>query len=177
MTTIPSAPVDWRPIPGWEGYYEVSSAGQVRSVRRCITNALGQVRWLPSRMLAPQPHSTKGYLHVNPARGGKAVSKSLHALVALAFLGPRPDGFQVAHNDGDPRNNAADNLRYATPSENEMDKWRHGTNREALRPTCRKGHPFSPANTYRDKNGWRVCRTCRNAASKAAPSRQRKRAA
>src|SRR3546814_16009402 len=44
-----------------------------------------------------------------------------------AFVGPRPDGMEVAHNDGDPLNNRLENLRYATPAENTDDKLKHGT--------------------------------------------------
>ena len=77
-----------------------------------------------------------GHLKVRAAGDNRYI----HALVAEAFLGPRPVGMQVAHNDGDHRNNAADNLRYATPRENNGDKRKHGTNRKG------ESHPGAKLN-------------------------------
>jgi hypothetical protein len=58
----------------------------------------------------------------------KRLRMGIHKVVALAFLGDCPDGFQVAHNDGDQLNNHYTNLRYATPKENCADKKKHDTN-------------------------------------------------
>lgn len=74
------------------------------------------------------PHSgRRGYLSVRPSVNGVKKTTAVHKLVALAFLGPRPDGMEVAHNDGDTANNTPTNLRYAFHSENEADKRTHGT--------------------------------------------------
>ncbi len=51
----------------------------------------------------------------------------VHQVVALAFLGPVPEGMEVAHNDGNPANPLPGNLRYDTPQGNTDDKRRHGT--------------------------------------------------
>lgn len=66
------------------------------------------------RVLRPQPHNN-GYRTVSPD-GRK--HKTIHSLVAAAFLGPRPDGCDVNHIDGDKTNNAASNLEYVTRKEN-----------------------------------------------------------
>ena len=50
----------------------------------------------------------------------------MHTLIALAFLGPRPNGLWVCHNDGVPTNNRAENLRYDTPTSNTADSIKHG---------------------------------------------------
>ena len=115
----------WRPIPGFEGY-EVSDLGRVRSFRRHGGRGRGLVN--APRIKKTHPGAA-GYLSVTLQRpdGNRCSKYHVHALVAAAFLGPRPDGMQVAHADGDRLNARLDNLRYATASENAEDKRRHGT--------------------------------------------------
>jgi len=69
----------------------------------------------------------KGYLHVGPYKDGKNRTVWVHKLILLAFIGPRPDGMEIMHIDGDKTNNALSNLRYGTPVENNQDKKNHGT--------------------------------------------------
>jgi hypothetical protein len=64
---------------------------------------------------------------VTLAKSGVASRKYVSNLVALAFIGPKPDGYEVAHGDGLCVNNRVGNLRYATPVENSADKKNHGT--------------------------------------------------
>ncbi|MDX3713446.1 HNH endonuclease signature motif containing protein [Streptomyces europaeiscabiei] len=96
----------------------------------------------------------------------------MHQIVAAAFLGPRPDGHDVRHLDGNPLNSALSNLSYGTRSENELDKARHGTNPNARKTHCPQGHPYDEANTYR-LGRHRTCRTCANASARRR-YRQRK---
>jgi hypothetical protein len=101
---------EWRRIPGWE-HYEVSSSGLVRSPK-------GEMR----------PWISKGYEMITLQHKGRRWHAAIHRLVALAFFGPPPPGdIEVAHGDGDRRNNAAGNLRYVTPIGNRADCIRHGT--------------------------------------------------
>lgn len=93
----------WRPVVGYEGFYSVSSLGRVRSERRD---------------LIMKPGLAERYLHVVLSRNGKGHTKTVHTIVAAAFLGPRPKGAEVNHRDGNRMNNAADNLEYCTASEN-----------------------------------------------------------
>lgn len=110
---------EWRPIPGYNGVYEVSNLGNVRS----WTKASG------GKLLKPRV-SDKGYryvdLRVHAWRNGSPRRK-IHHLVALAFHGPRPEGTLVCHDDGNPANNQASNLKYGTASDNALDAIRHGT--------------------------------------------------
>lgn len=113
----------WRTIPGFSADYEVSSMGRVRSYRAHG----GKRRNELPRLLATRIGS-KGYLRVGlQVASGKQEVCTVHSLVAAAFLGPRPEGQQVAHGDGDPSNARLENLRYATPLENARDKHLHGT--------------------------------------------------
>ena len=117
-----SIPEEWRPVEGWP--YEVSSYGRVRraidSPRRPGTT--------PGYVLKPAANK-RGYLSVGLRdRRGERYTINVHRLVAAAFLEPRPVGrYEVAHNDGDPGNNNARNLRWATRSDNMADCVLHGT--------------------------------------------------
>lgn len=102
----------WLPIKDWP--YEVSNEGRVRSVRT-------------GRPLKPDLNPC-GYLYVRLRRDGTRKSFRLHRLVAIAFHGDRSsEGLTVAHNDGDRTHNRSSNLRWATQSENHLDKRAHGT--------------------------------------------------
>ena len=115
----------WRAIPGFEGY-EVSDLGRVRSFRRHGGRGIGLMTTPREKKTRP---NSAGYLVVTlqkPNGEGWGVYR-IHSLVAAAFLGPRPDGMQVAHADGNRVNGRLSNLRYATPLENAKDKSLHGT--------------------------------------------------
>lgn len=101
---------EWRPVVGFEGIYEVSSCGRIRRV----ANGHGAVA---GRMLSPNPNK-KGYLRACLCRDGKAKQGRVHTLVAEAFIGPRPEGCEVDHIDGNRQNNHVSNLRWVTPKEN-----------------------------------------------------------
>lgn len=120
----------WLPVKGWEDLYEVSSHGNIRSkdreVRDLSRGGSPRTRIFKGRQLKCYPHSF-GYPQLRLCRDGKTFAAYVHHLVAAAFIGPRPDGLEVAHNDGNPANNCAWNLRYATPVENMADCRVHGT--------------------------------------------------
>lgn len=140
---------EWRPVPGFEGRYEVSSHGRVWSHIR-------------HRLLKPQP---RGWGHLYVTLGGRGYG--VHQLVALAFIGPRPEGQLVRHWDGNHLNNHATNLRYGTQLDNMDDQRRHGTQFWANKTHCPQGHPYDEANTGLDSEGHRRCLTCTRAQQRA----------
>ena len=92
-----------------------------------LAHVSGEIRGRFGRVLKPWIAGA-GYEYVAISQGPDGVRNStVHSLVCHAFHGPRPPGMQVAHNDGDPANNHASNLRWATPEENIADQRRHGT--------------------------------------------------
>jgi len=111
----------WKPVVGFEGRYEVSDLGRVRSL-----TVRTHRRLIFGRVLKQSPHR-QGYPCVCLADGSKGKYCKVHKLVTEAFLGQCPEGKCVAHNDGSTTNNALSNLRYATLKENAADRWKHGT--------------------------------------------------
>lgn len=108
----------WRPVVGYEGYYEVSDIGQVRGVARDVYHGNGTYRKQHSKVLRPHPDGG-GYLQVGLHREGSAHMAKIHRLVAIAFL-PNPGGLlEINHLDENKRNNALSNLEWCTRKENE----------------------------------------------------------
>ena len=114
----------WRVIPGYEGYYEVSSEGRVRSVPRTLPDG----RQRKGKLLKQSTTKGNGRLKVTLAKDGRSTNVKVHQLVAQAFLGAAPDGKTlVLHSDGNHLNNRAANLRWGNYSDNVRDSIKHGT--------------------------------------------------
>jgi len=136
----------WLPIPGYEGLYDVSDKGRVRSVGRTSINSSGQVRHLKPRLRKPS-NNGHGYLAISlHSSPGNENRRYVHDLVLTAFVGERPDGMQARHIDGSRDCNFLSNLEWGTPSANAFDKQRHGTDHYASRTTCSRGHELTPDN-------------------------------
>lgn len=97
-----------------------------------------------------------GYPKVMLHRNGIQHHRTVHSLVAEAFIGPRPDGLDICHGNNNASDPNVDNLRYDTRKANEADKIRRRPER------CPQGHLYDDANTYvHPVRGTRQCRTCR----------------
>lgn len=116
----------WKPVPGYEGFYDASECGHVRSVSRPSTHYTGKMIMRGGRVLRGCINF-KGYLQVSLCRDGKTRTAFVHALVALTYRGPRPSGLLVRHLNGDATDNRASNLAYGTQLENVADMEVHGT--------------------------------------------------
>lgn len=118
----PSDPSEtWRPI---SNAYEVSNFGAVRSLSRVVPSGPGRTRKEIGRTLRLYRRDD-GRIQVN-LRDGKVRSIFVHVLVARAFIGARPTGYDICHNDGNASNNHVSNLRYDTHKANVADTKRHG---------------------------------------------------
>lgn len=152
---LPSEEI-WRPVIGYEGWYEVSNKGQVRRVTKPLRASCG---------------GNAGYSSVTLSVHGVVKRVAVHRLVAAAFLGPCPPGHQVNHKDTNRRNPHLENLEYNTPSENILHAysahglWGSGLE-NAQKTHCKRGHPLSGHNLllHRAANGKvrRNCRVCAN---------------
>lgn len=152
----------WRPVPGYEGLYEVSSRGRVKSLPRNTTRG---------GIMKLQHGNAQGYHSVGLYKCDVRTVHYVHYLVLLAFVGPRPDGLEVRHLDGDDLNNVLANLAYGTSGENKADMLRHGRHHFGSRTHCDNGHEFTPENTtiqlHPDGSFHRrVCRACTRDKSK-----------
>ncbi len=116
----------WKAVIGWEGHYEVSDQGNVRSLTRVSTCGMGMRREYiggPVKKLTAK----NGYAVVNFTGGGKRQQQLVHRLVLMAFCGQPAAGQQAAHNNGQRTDNRLENLRWASVSANHADKKEHGT--------------------------------------------------
>jgi len=107
----------WKPIPGYEGYYEVSDQGRVRSLDRMVKHKSGGLRRFPGKLLRTRSQGND-YLSVSLNKLGNAKTRLIHHLVLESFVGPRPTNYVGCHGDGDVSNNHLKNLKWATQSEN-----------------------------------------------------------
>jgi hypothetical protein len=116
----------WRAAPGFDGFYEVSTYGQIRSVHRRVRARDGIRDVWP--IIRRQGISTAGYPQVHLSAGGKDKVVCVHRLVALAFLPPVEGKDQVNHIDGNKCNNHVSNLEFCDTSENVLHAFKLGLN-------------------------------------------------
>lgn len=119
---------EWRDIPEYEGYYQVSNLGRVKSLERTVerVSKWGTLDRMPIKEKILKPCKVvDGYLSVNLYLNKKHRQRKIHILVASAFIGPRPENCVIRHLDGNPENNRLDNLKYGTQSENIIDCYRY----------------------------------------------------
>ena len=108
---------EFRSVPGYEGYYEVSNFGNVKS----LTN---------DKILKPCLGS-RGYYMVRVYKDNKGNTMSIHVLVAMAFLGHKPDGYKIVvdHIDNNKLNNHVSNLQLISNRENTSKDKKNGTSK------------------------------------------------
>lgn len=105
----------FKDIPGYESKYQVSNLGNVKSII-----------FEKERFLKIRPN-THGRACVALYKDKLRKEFQVHVLVALTFIGERPDGYHICHTDGDHLNNKLENLRYDTVSENRKDCYRYNS--------------------------------------------------
>ena len=152
----------WKPVLGWEGYYEVSDLGNVKTVARTAMRKNGSPIPVKERVLS-QAADKQGRKIVCLKRGGSAKMRRVHTLVAEAFIEEVPEGKVVCHLDGNASNNKLSNLRVDTQSSNIYDSIEHGTHFNAGKTECPQGHEYTEENTTWYRN-MRYCRACRRKA-------------
>lgn len=104
----------WKPVVGYEGWYEVSNLGLIRRVKATRCHPV-----CGEGLLRPVVDN-HGYIQVTLRRDGRKATARVHRLVAEAFLGPCPPGCEVNHILDPKSDNRLTNLEYVTPSQNHI---------------------------------------------------------
>ena len=161
---------EWKPVPEYEGRYEVSNMGLLRSITRTESQG-NSARIMTGRVLSMFTKPT-GHLTAGLSSGGIRRTVSVHRMVAQVFVpGYHPD-LHVCHGDGNPKNNRADNLRWGTRSDNVQDSLKHGTHGQASKTHCPAGHTYDEENTTRFRNT-RYCKKCSREHNRKSMARKR----
>ena len=102
---------EWRPVVGYEGYYDVSNLGSIMRTKAARGTFVGRI--IKSYLNCP-----RGYPRVRLCKDKEHSCVFVHVLVAEAFIGPPPAGMEINHIDGNRMNPSAKNLEYLTAKEN-----------------------------------------------------------
>lgn len=111
----------WLPIKGYEGLYEISSLGRVKTIERKVYNpgVLGDGKYRTVPEIIRKPNIQRGYYCIALSKDKRTKVYRIHRLVAEHFIGPQPaPEYQVNHIDGNKSNNCVENLEWVTPKEN-----------------------------------------------------------
>ncbi len=141
----------WLPVIGYQGY-EISDQGRVKSYRKATQGG----------RLMKAPPDSDGYPSVGLYDSPQCrKTTKVATIVALAFLGSRPEGMVVRHLNGERSDSSLKNLCYGTIAENVADEVAHGTHWNSSKDSCPQGHPYVEGNIYRRKTkNSRECRQC-----------------
>lgn len=164
----------WRPVPGYEKKYEISSLGRVKTLER--TRLISGVhRRYKEKIMKPAPNGN-GRLGVGLYQDGKRKTFDIHVLVATAFLpNPYDSNLWVLHKNGDHLDNRVENLYWGTASENSYDAVMHGTHHKARRVKCSRGHLLEVPNLVPShlKKGMRDCLSCSRTQSRYTQAKRK----
>lgn len=149
----------WLPVPGYEGCYEVSDQGRVRSLDRVVRYKDGRQTRTKGQELKPY-RLKSGHHTVMLQTTGRIERYLVHRLVLITFVGPCPVGMEACHWNDNPADNRIENLRWASRRENNLDRVRNGIHPMANKTHCKRGHEFTPENTRIERRGTRNSRRC-----------------
>ena len=125
----------WKPVAGYEGRYEISNHGRVKSCKR-FRSGKGNADTLIGERLLVASHDHSGYLKVCLRNGSRSQNHSVHQLVARAFIDNPNDYDQVNHKDENKENNYVSNLEWCTAAYNNI----YGTRIERVKKTKAKSN-------------------------------------
>ena len=121
----------WKDVKGYEGYYQVSNLGNIKSLERIIENSgtLTGYYKVKERILKPRENKNRnGYYELSLRKDGKEKRFKVHRLVACAFIENPYNKPEVNHIDGNKSNNCVSNLEWTTSKENKEHAWNMGLN-------------------------------------------------
>lgn len=155
---------EWLPVVNYEGFYEVSNLGSVRSLSRMTRGRWDSLKLSKGRYLKPYLMNT-GYLRVDLSKKGVTTSFAIHRLVGKAFIPLIEGKNHINHIDNNRANNHVSNLEWCTPKENTAHASKQGRlgailNNNSRKTHCKNGHPLYGSNLYTTKQGYRQCKIC-----------------
>lgn len=108
----------WKDIKGYEGFYQISNLGNVKSLKRKVYSGRKRTRWQYEKILSNNKTNGKGYKIVSLNKDSKSKNKYIHRLVAETFL-ENPNNYKyINHKDENKSNNNVDNLEFCTAQYN-----------------------------------------------------------
>lgn len=114
----------WKDIANWEGYYQVSNTGRVKSLHRKYYNGYKMIP--KDERILKQSKTGSGYCKLTLSRNGKSNYRMIHRLVAQAFIKNPENKRDVNHKDGNKMNNNINNLEWMTQLENARHAYKNG---------------------------------------------------
>lgn len=185
MSRRPSSPSTdmeiWKPIPKWEGRYEVSSHGRVRSLPRMRPYGTGKPRPIPGKLLGDNGYghlNAKGYRFVILCDGDSQPKFLIHRIVCDVFCGGLAEGQVVLHLNDDPSDNRSINVHPGSQADNISDCISKGrfnagaANR--MKTHCPRGHEYATWNLCgHGKPVKRACLSCHRAHGRVARAKRR----
>ena len=169
----------WKPVVGYEGIYEVSSLGRVKSCERTIIRSNGREINFPDKIMKPSINH-KGYEIIDLRENGKRSGGFVHRLVGEAFIENPYNKKQINHKNGIKTDNRVENLEWVTNQENMRHAYKSGirnndliakSNRKKVDQLTLEGHLIKTFDSIEDaikstdvNNISAVCRGVRNKA-------------
>ena len=143
---------EWKPVKDYEGFYEVSSLGKVKSLGRYVNCHSNSKRFLKGRVLKNQLSNDR-YLNVRLSKNGMVTTKQIHQLVAESFLNHTPCGFKlvVNHIDFNKKNNKVSNLEIVTNRQNTNKKHIKSTSKYTGVHWCKRDSKWMSSITINGK--------------------------
>jgi hypothetical protein len=133
----------WKDIPGYEGYYQASDMGRIKSLSRLIKTKKGNRGFSKELIMSPKVDKD-GYRQVSLNKDFFGKDFRVHRLVLLAFKGLPPEGKNIGmHIDDNPANNSLGNLKWGSESDNVKDAFDKGR-KSAPKPWLGKSGESNP---------------------------------
>lgn len=123
----------WNDIKGFEGLYQVSNMGRVKSFNRIVYSSQGR-KYLKKGRIFKQQKNNNYYRVVALRKDRKSCARTIHSLVLETFVGDCPYGYEAMHLDNDRTNNKLSNLKWGTISENQLQRHKDKTANGKLKP-------------------------------------------
>lgn len=142
MTTLHISDQEfWKDIPGYEGFYQASNLGRIKSLSRIVNSSISHSGKKKTKERLINIHLNRGYQNVALCREGRASTKKVHRLVMEAWRGKQD--LDVNHIDGNKENNNLSNLEYCSHADNMSHAYKNGKYRRNIIQCKNTGKSFN----------------------------------